>query len=214
MAENDKINKEDEDELTNIFKKIQSIIFNIKSNNQLSDSILNYFSMSVGFFMFGCNYAEIIIDKKESEYLFYGFLLVAGLSQLCLGVYEWYKGKTIAILENFSFGFLFISWYLKWNLTAQNKDNISEGVFYIIWTVLIVVIIIGFKNKGAIYSLNYLAVLVGFIFLFISKYADKYWIKKTYGFSFIVAGGLFWITGLLRLINRTILSKNLGIIRE
>lgn len=199
----------------NIFEKIQKEVFHVKCINQLSDSIINYFCMAVGFFMLGCIHAEKLITiSDDTLYFLYGNIFIAGIFLVVLGIYEWYKGRFIYILINFSFGLLFICWFIKNNLIDVEKDETYEGVFYILWAVLCFIIIIGVKNKAIIYSLDYLSVAAGFVFLFISKYADKIWIKYTYGWIFIVTGALFWITGLLRFINNSYLSHKFGLVRE
>ena len=198
-------------------EKIQSQVFHIKCNNQLSDSIVNYFTLAIGFFMFGCIYAEIIFSENI-KYYFYGNLIIAGIAQSLLGIYDWHKGKSLSVLINISFGLLFISWFIKYilleNGEIEKDDNIYEGALYIIWCLLTVVIIIAVKNKGVLYSLDYLAVTVGFVFMIVDKYGHQNWIKKTYGYTFIVAGGLFWITGLLRLMNTTLFKNTVKLVKE
>ena len=205
-----------EDIIENNLHKIQNNLFHVKCHNQLSDSIINFFTMAIGFFMFGCMNAEILYSN-ETKYLFYGNLLIAGIAQTILGIYEWYKGKSISILINFSFGLLFIAWFFKYKLIEEGsiaKDKSYEGTIYTIWFLLSIIIIVAVKNKGMFYSLNYIAVAAGFAFLFIDKFADQNWIKRTYGFIFIVVGGLFWITGLLRLFSSSFLNNYLGIVKE
>ena len=210
------IENNQEDIIENNLHKIQNNLFHVKCQNQLSDSIINFFTMAIGFFMFGCMNAEILYSN-ETKYLFYGILIIAGIAQAILGIYEWYKGKSISILINFSFGLLFIAWFYKYKLIEEGvikKDQSYEGTIYTIWFLLSLIIIVAVKNKGMIYSLNYIAVGAGFAFLFIDKYADQNWIKKTYGYIFLVAGGLFWITGLLRLFSSSFLNNYLGIVKE
>ena len=203
-------------------ERIQSNVFFIKSTNQLSDSILNYFTMAIGLFMFGCIQADIIFTETAKK-IFYGFLIVAGIAQIGLGIYDWYKGKSLSLLVNVLFGFLFISWYFK-NIYKElddsdikkikSQDQKYEGAYYIFWFVLTIIIIIGVKNKGIIYSLDYLIIAVGFLFIFIHKYVDQDWSKKVYGYVFFVSGCFFWITGLLRFMNSTLLNKKFIIVKE
>ena len=214
MAENEMENKPKD--LTYILNKIQNSISHVKIKNQLSDSIINFFTLAIGFFMYGCIHTEIIFSN-ETKYLIYGTIIISGITQIILGIYEWYKGKSLYILINFSFGLLFVSWFLKYNLIENNeieKNKRYEGAFYIIWFLLSIFIIIAGKNKGIIYLINYAVVALGFVFLFIDKYIDKNWLKQTYGCIFIVSGGLFWITGLIRLINSSFLSNRFGLVKE
>ena len=213
MTENE---NNQEEIIENNLHKIQNNLFHVKCQNQLSGSIISFFTMAIGFFMFGCMNAELLYSN-ETKYLFYGNLIIAGIAQTLLGIYEWYKAKSISILINFSFGLLFISWFFKYNLIEEGikpKVQSYEGLIYIIWFLLSLAIIFAIKNKGIIYSLNYIAVGVGFAFLFIDKFADKNWIKQVYGYIFLVAGGLFWITGLLRLVSNSFFNNYLDIVKE
>ena len=161
-------NEPDKNNLTYTLEKIQNNVFHVKTQNQLSDSILNFFTMAIGFLMFGFIHAQIIKTEK-TLFLFYGSILIAGIAQIVLGVYDWYKAKTLALLTNILFGFLFISWFLKylWVEKNEDKNEYDEGALYIMWFLLSIFIIVGVKNKGIIYSLDYLIIAIGFLFIFI-----------------------------------------------
>ena len=201
-----------------IKQQIRSEIFNIRLTNQLSDSILNYFSMSVGLFFYGFIYAKVISEKKNLDSLFYEILLISGIIQIFLGIYDWYKGKTLTLLTNFLFGILFISWYFKYyEILKKDKDYVDkkyEGVFYILFVVISLTLIIAAKNKGTMYSINYLILTISFAFVVVDKYVNKDWSKRTFGYTFIVTGVLFWITGFLRILNNQFLNKTLFLVKE
>ena len=201
-----------------IKQQIRSEIFNIRLTNQLSDSILNYFSMSVGLFFYGFIYAKVISEKKNLDSLFYEILLISGIIQIFLGIYDWYKGKTLTLLTNFLFGILFISWYFKYyEILKKDKDYTDkkyEGVFYILFVVISLTLIIAAKNKGTMYSINYLILTISFAFVVVDKYVNKDWSKRTFGYTFIVTGVLFWITGFLRILNNQFLNKTLFLVKE
>ena len=210
------INNINGNKIEQTLEKIQKQVFHVQCKNKLSDSILNFFTMAIGFFMFGCIHAEIIFSENI-KYYFYGNIIIAGIAQSLLGIYDWHKGKSLSVLIDFCFGLLFISWFFKYYLIAKEEikqDDIYEGTLYIIWCLLTIIIIIAVKNKGIIYSLDYLAVTVGFVFIIVDKYADKSWIKRTYGYTFIVSGIFFWVTGLLRLMNTTLFHNTFGLVKE
>lgn len=173
--------------------------------------------MAIGFFMFGCINAKIF--KNENDIFLFWNIMVAGITQIALGVYDWYKGKSLYILINFSYGLLFISWFMKNKLIEDKsidlkKDEEYEGALYIIWFILTIIIVIGLKNKGIIYIIDFLILSIGFIFLFLDKYIDEKWSKKTYGIIFIASGGLFWLTGVLRILNHFYLGNKFSLVKE
>ena len=211
------IDENKKDDLNRALEDIQKRVIHVKCRNQLSDSIVNYFTMAIGFYMFGCIKAQIF--KNENDKFLYWNIMVAGIAQIALGVYDWYKGKSLYILINFSYGLLFISWFMKNKLTEDqsihiNEDEEYEGALYIIWFILTIIIVFGLKNKGIIYIIDFLILAIGFIFLFLDKYIDKNWSKKTYGIIFIVSGGLFWLTGVLRIFNHFYLENKLSFVKE
>ena len=213
---NNDINKE---KLYSTLEKIQSHVFHVRNVNQLSDSILNYFTMAVGLFIYGIIHADIIVNDNSKQLLYF-YIVFAGFAQIGLGIYDWFKGKTLTLLVNFLFGLLFISWFFKFYyiLNPQggdvNEDEIYEGALYILWFALSAFLIVAVKNKGILYSLDYLVIAVSFVFLFVDKYANQKWLKKAYGYSFLVSGCLFWITGLLRFINSTLAKYSISIVKE
>ena len=197
--------------------EIRSNIFNIRLKNNLSDSILNYFTMSIGLFFYGSIYAKIIV-KDNTKPFFYELIMFSGILQIILGIFDWYKKKTKTLLTNTLFGILFISWYFKYKYILKDnpddKDKKYEGVFYILFIVLSTLLIIASKNKGPMYSINFLALVVAFVFEVVDKYANKSWAKKTYGYAFIVSAGLFWITGIMRILNNQFLNRRLVFVKE
>ena len=197
--------------------EIRSNIFNIRLKNNLSDSILNYFTMSIGLFFYGSIYAKIIV-KDNTKPFFYKLIMFSGILQIILGIFDWYKKKTKTLLTNTLFGILFISWYFKYKYILKDnpdvKDKKYEGVFYILFIVLSALLIIASKNKGPMYSINFLTLVVAFVFEVVDKYANKSWAKKTYGYAFIVSAGLFWITGIMRILNNQFLNRRLIFVKE
>ena len=209
------IDENKKDDLDRALQDIQKTVIHVKCRNQLSDSIVNFFTMAIGFFMFGCINAKIF-ENGNDKFLFWN-IMIAGIGQIVLGVYEWYKGKSLYILINFSYGLLFISWFMKYKLIENiniKSDEEYEGALYVIWFILTIIIVFGLKNKGIIYFIDFIILAIGFIFLFLDKYIDKKWSKKTYGIIFIVSGGLFWLTGVLRIIDHFYLENKFSLVKE
>ena len=208
---------------TEMHDLLKEEIFHVRASNKLSDSILNYFTMSIGLFFYGCHYAEIIFKSDADKLsLFYEFILIAGITQIILGIYDWYKGKTLTLLTNILFGLLFISWFFKYTKILKKegdkyyeyKDKSYEGIIYILLFALSLVLIVSAKNKGVIYTINYLVLAISLAFVVVDRYAHKPWSKKVYGYCFIVTAGLFWITGLLRLVNTQFLNRSFFLVKE
>ena len=216
-----------ESEKKSVKETINPDLYHVRLSNQLSDSILNYFTMSVCLFFYGCNCAEILIIKEKDDEndkvvdktlsLKINIIFISGIIQILLGIFDWYKGKSLTLLSNILFGILFVSWYIKYK-ESPNQNNIKnekyEGIFYILFIVITLSMIIGAKNKGPLYSINNLALVVAFVFVVVYIYADVSWAEKVSGWAFIVCGGLFWITGLLRIINNQFLNKRFFFVKE
>ena len=198
--------------------KITDQIFHIRLNNQLSDSILSYFSMSAGLCFYGCLYADLDF-AKDIESLVYEIIFISGIIQIILAIYDWYKGKSLTLFSNILFGLLFISWYYKYkkilSTNQDHKDNKYEGIIYILFVVITIAMLIASKNKGIMYPINYFVLIVAFAFMIVDKYVKKNnWCKQTFGYAFVVAGGFFWITGLMRLLNSQFLNKKFILVKE
>ena len=167
---------------------------------------------------FLCGYNLLPKDENRIKSLFYDLIFISGIVQILLTIFDWYKERSLNLLSSFLFGLLFISLYYKYSLNNVDYKNYTdkkyEGVFYILFLVISLTMLISLKNKGIMESINYLALIVAFIFMIVDKYEDKNWIKKTFGYAFIVSGGLFWITGTLRIIDGQFLNKTFFLVRE
>jgi len=135
-----------------------------------------------------------------------------------LVIYDWYKGKSLSLLTNILFGLLFISWYYKYYLILKTdkdyKDKQYEGIIYILFAVITITMLIALKNKGTMYSINYLALIIAFVFVVVDRYAHQNWAKQTFGYAFIVSGVLFWITGFMRILNSQFLNRSFFLVKE
>ena len=97
-----------ESEKKSVKETINPDLYHIRLSNQLSDSILNYFTMSVCLFFYGCNCAEILIIKEKDEEndkvvdktlsLKINIIFISGIIQILLGIFDWYKGKSLTLL--------------------------------------------------------------------------------------------------------------------
>ena len=80
---NDSNNDINNNKLNDTLRKIQSHVFHVRNVNQLSDSILNYFTMALGLFIYGIIHADIIVNDN-SKLLLYYYIAFAGFAQVGL----------------------------------------------------------------------------------------------------------------------------------
>ena len=193
-------------------KKEQIPKMNIKKLSNLSDSIINYFVISICLILhsaFNLNWFNL---KENSKFCFTYFIFAAIVLYI-IGIMNWYEGKELLFLFDFIFSFYFLTLYFNENSYFNNDDgnnnNKLRAIFYIFIFCFFLVLLISSYRKGKIFMVNYFILFVGFVFLFLDNFfEDKYdCIKKTHYYIFIISGGLMWIIGILKLINNGFLSK-------
>ena len=203
-------------------KKKPEIKMNVRKILTLSDSIINYFSIGVCFFLNSAYNLGWFKLKDNTKFLFTYFLF-AGLVLYIIGIMNWYEGKEILFLLDFILCFYFLTLYFKEGHYKYILDDMSNNiidkynnnfeiqeVFYILIFCLFFVMGFSAFRKGLIYIINYFILFIGFLFLFIHCYFDqeKDWINKVYSYLFIVSGALMWIIGILKIINQGFLTKD------
>ena len=202
-------------------KKIYPLI-NYKINPLLSSSILNYLSIGISLAIFGC-VKKKFFDLNNNIIFYPKYYLVSGIILYISGLFDWYEGKELLYLVDFILSFFFISLFFA-EYPDKNGNNFFEyfnnfgttgendelrGTFYILLFLLFFCIAISYKNKGKIFILDHASLFIGFIFFFLYKFFDKDWMEKAYSYIFIISGGLFWLTGLLKMIDNFLTDKPL-----
>ena len=181
----------------------------------VSTSIINYLAIGICLFIFGVTNLEWF--KSNTNSLFYvGYYLFSGIILYIIGLINWYEGKELIFLVDFIYSFYFICLFLLENGTFKITDNDNEqlhGTFYVIFSCLIICITISNIHKGKIYIINYAILFFGYLFLFFHKYIDISWAIKVYSFIFIVSGALFWIIGLLKIIDNGLENRSISILQ-
>ncbi len=76
---------------------------------------------------------------------------------------------------------------------------------------LILVIGVSSKEKGLLYIIDYAVLFITYVFLFAYKFFKNDIIKKIDCYMFIVCGALYWITGILKILNSS-LKTNIKIL--
>ena len=183
----------------------------------VSTSIINYLAIGICLFVYGITNLEWFKSNLNSNNLFYiGYYLFSGIILYIIGIINWYEGKELIFLVDFIYSFYFICLFLLENGTFKITDNDNEqlhGTFYVIFSCLIICITISNIHKGKIYIINYAILFFGYLFLFFHKYIDINWAIKVYSIIFIVSGALFWLIGLLRMIDNGIEDSSISILQ-
>ena len=181
----------------------------------VSTSIINYLVIGICLFIFGVTNLEWF--KSNTNSLFYvGYYLFSGIILYIIGLINWYEGKELIFLVDFIYSLYFIILFLLENKTfaiTENENDQLHGTFYVIFSCLIICITISNIHKGKIYIINYAILFFGYLFLFFHKYIDISWAIKVYSFIFIVSGALFWIIGLLKIIDNGLENRSISILQ-
>ena len=110
-----------------INKKKPNIKMDVRKISTLSDSIINYFSIGVCFFLnsaYNLGWFKIK-DGNNSVSIFTYFLIAAGVLYI-IGIMNWYEGKEILFLFDFVLCFYFLTIYFKNGLYGDILDNLNQ----------------------------------------------------------------------------------------
>lgn len=188
-----------------MIKVAQNTLINYSQIPNLSESIINLFLIAASLFLYGL-YTLNLVSFENNLIFTKTFMLISGIIIYIIGIYDWYKGHGLCCIINFSYGLLFINYYV----TISSIDVVKEpndrlqGTFYVLILVLFLTLMVGTKNeKTLMLAFNLFFTVIGFVFLITYKYLKnkKRWVKTVYGYSFLIDGGLFWITGLMKFFN-------------
>ena len=183
-------------------------VINIRRATNLSESTVNYFLLGLCFAIYSFIWFEWFnVTGDNNKNFTFGIFLVSGICLCVIALYDWYQGRTISFLIDFSFGLLFISYYLYNYLDDIHEEGKAENtnlvaLFYILWFAFIFFMLLCSKDKGILFIFDYVVLFVGYVFAFAKNYWRGYqWIGKTTGYIFLVMTAFFWVTGILKLLN-------------
>jgi hypothetical protein len=211
-------NKENK-EIKNHIQTEEYPYINIRKVSNLSDSVINYFAISISLFLYASYNLEwfhLHDEDNQGQFFVNAYFIFAGTSLYVIGILNWYEGKELLFLFDFIFSFLFIALFLKGqnlgDISSRETNDKLEGLFYILFFAFILIIGISSKGKGIIFSVNYAILFLAFVFLFSDKFFGNKWVKYIHSYAFIVAAGFLWVTGILKLINNGLVNKSIKIL--
>jgi len=191
----------------NINNKSEQVI-NIRQITSLADSCFHYFLIGLCFVIYGCyNMEWLTIGKEEYKIFYIYYYLISGIILYIIGIFNWYEGKELTFLLNLILSFLFIAVFVKnqdLGCIAQEviEDNDKiQGIFSITLFCLILIIGISSKNLGIIYIVDFFILFIAYVFLFSYKFFGNEYLKKIESYIFVICGGFYWLTGILKFIN-------------
>lgn len=216
-------------------KNLQEVpILYVRSISYLSLSIISYLIISICLALFGLKSLKKINFDGEEQLIYQIFFIIGGILEYIIGIYDWYRGDSFLFFVQLSLGLLFLNHFHSPLIeefigpTRNEKGEILipseeyyncgweriEGTFYLLFLFMFICILVCAKKKSIIHSFNYLSLCVGFIFLFVYKYQRevKHWSNKVFGYSSLIGGGLFWLTGFFGFIQELFKHKNLSLI--
>ena len=76
-----------------------------------------------------------------------------------------------------------------------------QGVFYILWLTMIIILVMVAYTRGIMYLFNFLLLFFGTLFALIWHFCKDSWARKTSGYFIFIASIFLWLTGLFHLLN-------------
>ena len=165
-------------------------------------SVVNFFGMAMGLFLIAAPMMRWIDYESPSLGTAYMF---GGFCEYLIGFYDWYMGRTMLSFIDFIFGLLHLVFYYTADLgkysilVPYEYHTYMQGVFYILWFVLLLVVIFSLRDKGCIYILYMFLLALGTIFVIIWEFSKKTWPMKLAGYIIFIASILIWYAGFSRL---------------
>ena len=223
IENNDKITnisaeKNDDDNAINVKKRVIPLI-HYKLNPILSTSILNYLSIGISLAIFGCD-KKNFFKLQGHRPLRINYYFVSAIILYISGIFDWIDGKELLFLVDFILSFYFFSLYfreetekkLALTIAIESKNDELQGTFYVTLFLFFLCIAVSYKNKGKFYIIDYSVLVLGFIFLFLHRYFEAGWMEDAYSYIFIADGILFWISGLLKMIDNVMNNHSIILI--
>ena len=185
-------------------------IINIRKISILLNSPINTFALSISLFMLSLTLLEWIDFRSP---VFSTSLIIGGICEYIMGIFNWYKGKTILYFINIIFGLMHLLIYYTYEI-AKYQIRVNEhfesyliGTFFVIYLVILLSLLYACKQKGVLYKINLGMLILSDIFIIIWQYlfnkniSYKNDAKKIAGFFLFLASLSIWFNGVGNLWN-------------
>ncbi len=191
----------DQESYLNELDRIPFPTINYRRKVEMGLSVVNFFALALGLFMISAPLMGWIGYESPTLGTAYMF---GGFCEYLIGFYDWFQGRTMLSFIDFIFGLLHFTFYYtadlgKYDIWVPDEYcTYMQGVFYILWFVLFIVVIVSLKDRGCIYIIYMFLLTLGLVFIIVWEFSGKTWARKTAGYIIFIASILIWYAGLGR----------------
>ena len=191
----------DQESYLNELDRIPFPTINYRRKVEMGLSVVNFFALALGLFMISAPLMGWIGYESPTLGTAYMF---GGFCEYLIGFYDWFQGRTMLSFIDFIFGLLHFIFYYTADLgkygiwVPEEYCTYMQGVFYILWFVLFIVVIVSLKDRGCIYIIYMFLLTLGLVFIVVWEFSGKTWARKTAGYIIFIASILIWYAGLGR----------------
>ena len=191
----------DQESYLNELDRIPFPTINYRRKVEMGLSVVNFFALALGLFMISAPLMGWIGYESPTLGTAYMF---GGFCEYLIGFYDWFQGRTMLSFIDFIFGLLHFTFYYTADLgkygiwVPEEYCTYMQGVFYILWFVLFIVVIVSLKDRGCIYIIYMFLLTLGLVFIVVWEFSGKTWARKTAGYIIFIASILIWYAGLGR----------------
>ena len=176
---------------------------NYRPKINLGLSVVNFFGMAMGLFMMSAPMMGWIDYQSPSLGTAY---MYGGFCEYLIGFYDWFQGRTMLSFIDFVFGLLHFTFYYtadlgKYSIWVPDQyHTYMQGVFYILWFVMLLAVIVSLRGRGCIHILYMFLLALGTVFMIVWEFSGKTWSRKAAGYIIFIACIFIWYAGLGRLL--------------
>ena len=205
----------DQESYLNELDRIPFPTINYRRKVEMGLSVVNFFALALGLFMISAPLMGWIGYESPSLGTAYMF---GGFCEYLIGFYDWFQGRTMLSFIDFIFGLLHFTFYYTADLgkygiwVPEEYCTYMQGVFYILWFVLFIVVIVSLKDRGCIYIIYMFLLTLGLVFIVVWEFSGKTWARKTAGYIIFIASILIWYAGLGRFLTNVTQAPYLPLI--